>query len=318
MAGHCGGLAAPGSAEPGLGPRLPRRHCVYGTSESCASLLGSLSANLDHGLLRLALNAPAACDPPQCRPRSIVDPTATLRTRPWLPWGSVRPRRRGWRHSRRGSHSRHRLRGSQSSDEFIKGWIEVRTREDVPGRCEVQPIRNQATTQRIQENTKQSFPITHTVLYCLRRTGSIGEPWISRWAGDGAGPGAGVGRMRRDFERGPRPGCAPSRKIVARSCAQLSRVRSHTIPSLRIPVATHEAVPAQRAHTSVRPRGPQLPSLREPTAMTRGPICRVGRRPLRFLRPSRCRGTRVLRGTPHPRGPRPHRVRRSGCPRCRV
>ena len=152
-----------------------------------------LSANPDDGLLRLALNAPAACDPPQCRPRSIVDPTATLRTRPWLPWGSVRPRRRGWRHSRRGSHSRHRLRGSQSSDEFIKGWIEVRTREDVPGRCEVQPIRNQATTQRIQENTKQSFPITHTVLYCLRRTGSIGEPWISRWAGDGAGPGAGVG-----------------------------------------------------------------------------------------------------------------------------
>ena len=52
-----------------------------------------------------------------------------------------------------------------------------------------------------------------------------------------------------------------SRKIVARSCAQLSRVRSHTIPSLRFPVATHEAVPAQRAHTSVRPRGPQLPSL---------------------------------------------------------
>ncbi len=30
-----------------------------------------LSANLDHGLLRLALNAPAACDPPQRRPRSI-------------------------------------------------------------------------------------------------------------------------------------------------------------------------------------------------------------------------------------------------------
>ncbi len=53
-----------------------------------------------------------------------------------------------------------------------------------------------------------------------------------------------------------------SRKIVARSCAQLSRVRSHTIPPLRVPVATQEAVPTQRAHTSVRPRGPPLPSLK--------------------------------------------------------
>ncbi len=276
-AGHCGGLAAPGTP-----PASALRLRNFGIVCLLARLVERKSRSR---ILRLALNAPAACDPPQCRPRSIVDPTATLRTRPWLPWGSVRPRRRrrGWRHCRRGSYCRRRLRGSQSSDEFIKGWIEVRTREDVPSRCEVQPIRNQATTQRIQENTKQSFPITHTVLYCLRRTGSIGEPWISLWAGMERGRAlvwvACVGIL------------SASRKIVARSCAQLSRVRSHTIPSLRIPVATHEAVPAQRAHTSVRPRGPHYQARDERRWVSRRSRGRLLRRlPRLSLRGCRTRG----------------------------
>ena len=43
--------------------RLVRRHWNPRTSESCASLLGSIIANQADGVLRLAINAPPACDP---------------------------------------------------------------------------------------------------------------------------------------------------------------------------------------------------------------------------------------------------------------
>ena len=46
-----------------LGPRLVRRHWSPETSESFASLLGSIIANVTDGVLRLAINAPPACDP---------------------------------------------------------------------------------------------------------------------------------------------------------------------------------------------------------------------------------------------------------------
>ena len=45
--------------------RLVRRHCVLRTSESCGSLLTSGFANATDGLLRLAKQAPLACDSPR-------------------------------------------------------------------------------------------------------------------------------------------------------------------------------------------------------------------------------------------------------------
>src|SRR5689334_16949457 len=50
--------------------RLVRRHWNTGTSESCASLLGSMIANVTDGIWRLAINASAPASPSQ-RPATL-------------------------------------------------------------------------------------------------------------------------------------------------------------------------------------------------------------------------------------------------------
>ena len=92
---------------------------------------------------------------------------------------------------------------------------------------------------------------------------------------DGAGPGADVGRMPRDFERGPRPGSAPSRRGPFDSIrAQLSRVRSHTIPSFRRSSGDAGGGPgAASPHRRPAPRATATKPARllRPTAIRPGP-----------------------------------------------
>ncbi len=69
--------------------RLVRRHWDYGTSESCGSLLASVIANGADGMLRLAINAPRACDPsawpgPRSIRGSMTEPNHTRLGMCWI------------------------------------------------------------------------------------------------------------------------------------------------------------------------------------------------------------------------------------------